>query len=101
MVHREGEPHPLPRFRREPRDSRVAYTPSFQSANVRCDSYGTHTLCAESDRRGRHGADRTRRRIGGLDHVIGLTGFRPGLSWQSELRLTLDERLQTQSSSLR
>ncbi|MFC1401803.1 MULTISPECIES: FAD-dependent oxidoreductase [Streptacidiphilus] len=34
------------------------------------------------------------RRIEGLDHVIGLTGFRPDHSWQSELRLTLDERLQ-------
>jgi thioredoxin reductase len=34
------------------------------------------------------------RRIEDLDHVIGLTGFRPDHSWQSELRLTLDERLQ-------
>ena len=34
------------------------------------------------------------RRIEGLDHVIGLTGFRPDHSWQTELRLTLDERLQ-------
>ncbi|QMU67096.1 NAD(P)-binding domain-containing protein [Streptacidiphilus sp. P02-A3a] len=34
------------------------------------------------------------RRIEELDHIIGLTGFRPDHSWQSELRLTLDERLQ-------
>ncbi|MFE0458297.1 FAD-dependent oxidoreductase [Kitasatospora sp. NPDC058965] len=33
-------------------------------------------------------------RIGNLDEIIGLTGFRPDHSWSSELRLTLDERLQ-------
>ncbi|MGK5629765.1 FAD-dependent oxidoreductase [Streptomyces sp. URMC 123] len=34
------------------------------------------------------------RRLEDLDEVIALTGFRPDHSWETELRLSLDERLQ-------
>ncbi|OZF50616.1 NAD(P)-binding domain-containing protein [Rhodococcus sp. 14-2470-1a] len=38
------------------------------------------------------------RRIDGVDHVVALTGFRPDLSWLSEVRLDLDPTLQAPRS---
>lgn len=56
---------------------------------------GFRTAAIESDADGRVGliAD-DGRRLGDIDNVIALTGFRPELSWLSEVRLELDPVLQ-------
>jgi thioredoxin reductase len=55
---------------------------------------GFRTAALEAD--GQHLAlvAEDRRRVDGIDEVIALTGFRPDLSFLTEIRLGLDERLQ-------
>jgi hypothetical protein len=55
----------------------------FRTESVERDADGRMVLVAEDGRR-----------LGPVDEVIALTGFRPDLSFVSELRLGLDERLQ-------
>lgn len=61
---------------------RVEVVPGFRTAEV--DRDGTHLVLVSEDGR----------RLPGLDEVIGLTGFRPDHAITSELRLTLDGRLE-------
>jgi thioredoxin reductase len=56
---------------------------------------GFRTVGIEPDERGRLVLESTDgRRLGPVDEVVVLTGFRPDLSWLSELRLDLDPTLQ-------
>ncbi|MFF5991303.1 NAD(P)-binding domain-containing protein [Prauserella flavalba] len=55
----------------------------FRTAAVESGSDGTLTLVSEAGHR-----------IEAVDEVVALTGFRPDLSWLSELRLDLDATLQ-------
>ncbi|MFC7448930.1 NAD(P)-binding domain-containing protein [Rhodococcus daqingensis] len=55
----------------------------FRTGAVESDGAGTVALVADSGQR-----------IEGVDRVVALTGFRPDLSWLSEIRLGLDPVLQ-------
>ncbi|MBH0775657.1 NAD(P)-binding domain-containing protein [Nocardia bovistercoris] len=55
----------------------------FRTAAIKPDTSGRHTLVADNGQR-----------LEDVDRVIVLTGFRPDLSWLSEIRLGLDPVLQ-------
>lgn len=55
----------------------------FRTAAIESDSAGTHTLVSDNGQR-----------IEQVDRAVVLTGFRPDLSWLSEVRLALDPTLQ-------
>jgi thioredoxin reductase len=61
----------------------ITVVSGFRTEAVQEEATGQLTLVADDGRR-----------IEQVDHIVGLTGFRPDHSWTTELRLGLDERLQ-------
>ncbi|WP_410874787.1 FAD-dependent oxidoreductase [Nocardia sp. A7] len=61
----------------------LAVVTGFRTAAIESDNSGRVTLVADDERR-----------IGDVDNVVALTGFRPELGWLSEVRLELDPVLQ-------
>ncbi|MGW4632883.1 FAD-dependent oxidoreductase [Nocardia sp. NPDC004415] len=64
-------------------DGLLTVATGFRTAAVETDDDNRTTLVADDGRR-----------LDGIDNVIALTGFRPDLSWLSEIRLELDPVLQ-------
>ena len=64
-------------------DGLLTVVTGFRTAAIELDQQGRSVLIADDGRR-----------IDAVDNVIALTGFRPDLSWLSELRLELDPVLQ-------
>ncbi|GAA1228494.1 NAD(P)-binding domain-containing protein [Prauserella halophila] len=62
---------------------RIAVEAGFRTDTVERDVHDRLTLATVDGRR-----------VAGVDEVVALTGFRPDLSWLSELRLELDTTLQ-------
>ncbi len=80
------------RVRQAVLDGRIEVVTGFRTVAVEDDTHDTHNT---HDRKGRVvlvGSDG--RRLGGLDQIVCVTGFRPDLSFLSEVRLDLDQRLQ-------
>lgn len=64
-------------------EGRIEVVTGFRTVRVEDDDAGSVALVGTNGHR-----------IGGLDRVICVTGFRPDLSFLSEVRLNLDQRLQ-------
>lgn len=83
------------RVREAVQDGRIEVVTGFRTVAVEDDPDDQHGSNGPTDAYGRVqlvGADG--RRLAGLDRIVCVTGFRPDLSFLSEVRLDLDSRLQ-------
>lgn len=71
------------RVRQAVQDGRIEVVTGFRTVAVEDDTDGRAVLVGSDGRR-----------VGGLDQIVCVTGFRPDLSFLSEVRLDLDQRLQ-------
>ncbi|WP_024795023.1 FAD-dependent oxidoreductase [Tomitella biformata] len=64
-------------------DGLLSVVTEFRTAAIESDASGTHVIVSDNGQR-----------IEAVDRAVVLTGFRPDLSWLSEVRLDLDPTLQ-------